>query len=79
MLKSSGKQTDAQKLLAYLVSEAGQRALAGSDSYEYPLRPGVPPPAGLPPLSSFGTSSLTPAQLGDGHEALELEQKLGLL
>lgn len=79
VLKSSSKQTDAQKLVAYLVSEAGQRTLTGSDSYEYPLRPGVPPPAGLPPLSSFGTSVLTPAQLGDGHEALELEQKLGLL
>ena len=49
------------------------------DSYEYPLHPGVPAPAGLPPLSSFGPSSLTPAQLGDGHEALALEQQLGLL
>jgi len=79
VLRSSGKQADAQKLLAYLVSEAGQRTLAGSDSYEYPLRPGVSPPAGLAPLSSFGPSSLTPAQLGDGHEALELEQQVGLL
>ncbi len=79
VLRSSANQARAQKLLAYLVSEAGQRVLAASDSYEYPLRPGVKPPAGLPPLSSFGPSSLTPAQLGDGHEALELEQKLGLL
>jgi iron(III) transport system substrate-binding protein len=79
VLRSSGKQADAQKLVAYLVSEAAQRALAACDSYEYPLRPGVPPPHGLPPLSSFGTSVLTPAQLGDGREALELEQKLGLL
>jgi iron(III) transport system substrate-binding protein len=79
VLRSSAKQADAQKLLAYLVSEAGQKALAGSDSYEYPLRPGIKPPAGLTPLSSFGASSLTPAQLGDGHEALELEQQVGLL
>jgi iron(III) transport system substrate-binding protein len=79
VLRSSGKQADAQKLLAYLVSEGGQRTLAGSDSYEYPLRPGVVAPKGLPPLSSFGPSSLTPAQLGDGREALELEQKVGLL
>jgi iron(III) transport system substrate-binding protein len=79
VLRSSAKQADAQKLLAYLVSEGGQRALAGSDSYEYPLRPGVAPHPGLPALSSFGTSSLTPAQLGDGHEALELEQQAGLL
>ncbi len=79
VLRSSSKQAQAQKLLAFLVGEEGQQALASSDSYEYPLRPGVRPPAGLPPLSSFGPSSLTPAQLGDGHEALELEQKLGLL
>jgi iron(III) transport system substrate-binding protein len=79
VLRSSGKQAAAQKLLAYLVSKGGQQALAGSDSYEYPLRPGVAPPKGLPPLSSFGPSVLTPAQLGDGHEALELEQKTGLL
>jgi iron(III) transport system substrate-binding protein len=79
VLKSSSKQTDAQKLLEYLVSAAGQRTLATSDSYEYPLRPGIAPPPGLPPLSSFGESVLTPAQLGDGHEALELEQNLGLL
>lgn len=79
VLRSSGKQADAQKLLAYLVSEAGQHALASSDSWEYPLRPGVAPHPGLPPLSSFGPSSLTPAQLGNGREALELEQKVGLL
>ncbi|HXB16895.1 MAG TPA: extracellular solute-binding protein [Solirubrobacteraceae bacterium] len=79
VLRSSNRQADAQKLLAFLVSEAGQRTLASSDSYEYPLRPGVAPPAGLPPLSSFGASALTPAQLGDGHEALEIEQHLGLL
>ena len=79
VLRSSDKQAAAQKLLAYLVSDGGQRVLADSDSYEYPLRPGVPPTRGLPPLASFGPSVLTPAQLGDGHEALELEQKLGLL
>src|SRR5581483_8990425 len=58
VLRSSGKQADAQKLLAFLVSEQGQQALAASDSWEYPLRPGVAPHPGLPPLSSFGTSSL---------------------
>ncbi len=79
VLRASGNQAKAQQLLAYLVSQGGQEALAHSDSYEYPLRPGVGPPPGLPPLSSFGGSVLTPAQLGDGHEALELEQKLGLL
>jgi iron(III) transport system substrate-binding protein len=79
VLRSSDHQTDAQKLLSYLVSAGAQKALAASDSYEYPLRPGVAPPAGLPPLASFGPSALTPAQLGNGREALEIEQHLGLL
>ena len=53
--------------------------IAHSDSWEYPLRPGVPPAAGLKPLASLGANSLTPAELGDGSEALAMEQRLGLL
>ena len=53
--------------------------LAHSDSYEYPLRPGVPAPAGLRPFAELQPASLTPAELGDGSEALALEQKVGLL
>lgn len=79
ILKSSSKKPAAQKLLAFLVSGAGQQTLAHSQSWEYPLRPGVSPAAGLPALSSFHANALTPAELGDGHEALALEQRLGLL
>jgi len=70
---------DAQKLLAFLVSNAGQQTIAHSQSWEYPLRPGVSPAKGLAPLSSFHATSLTPAELGNGSEALEMEQRLGLL
>lgn len=79
VLRSSRKQADAQRLLAFLVSHAGQETIAHSDSYEYPLRPGVAPAAGLPALSSFHAVSLTPAELGDGSQALAMEQRLGLL
>ncbi|MHB8532188.1 MAG: extracellular solute-binding protein [Solirubrobacteraceae bacterium] len=79
VLRSSSKQAAAQKLLAFLVSRAGQEQIVHSDSWEYPLRPGVAAPAGLRPLSALGAGVLTPAQLGDGHEALALEQQLGLL
>ena len=79
VLRSSRKQADAQKLVAFLVSHAGQEALAHSDSFEYPLRPGVTAAPGLPPLASFHATALTPAELGDGHEALAMEQRLGLL
>jgi iron(III) transport system substrate-binding protein len=79
VLRSSRNRADAQKLLAFLVSNAGQQALAHSQSWEYPLRPGVSPAPGLAPLSSFHATSLTPAELGDGSEALAMEQRLGLL
>jgi iron(III) transport system substrate-binding protein len=79
VLKSSSHQAAAQAFLAFLVSQKGQEVLAHSHSYEYPLRPGVKPAAVLPPFSSLHPTALTPAELGDGSEALELEQKLGLL
>ena len=79
MLKSSSHQAGAQAFLAFLVSRAGQEAIAHSHSYEYPLRPGVAAAPGLPPFAELNAVSLTPAELGDGRAALELEQKLGLL
>ena len=79
VLKSSQHRAAAERFLEFLVSRPGQEVLAHSDSYEYPLRPGVPAPAGLRPFSELQPASLTPAELGDGGEALELEQKVGLL
>jgi len=79
VLKSSSHQADAQKLLAFLVSHAGQETIAHSHSYEYPLRPGVAPAPGLRPFAELKPAALTPAELGDGSKALALEQKLGLL
>jgi len=78
VLKSSSHQAAAQAFLAFLVSSTGQETIAHSHSYEYPLRPGVSPAAGLPPLSELRPAALTPAELGDGSAALALEQKLGL-
>ena len=49
ILRSSSHQADAQKLLAFMVSEEGQQTIAHSDSYEYPLRPGwLRPPTSRP-------------------------------
>ncbi len=79
VLRSSTHQADAQALLAFMVSQEGQEAIAHSDSFEYPIRPGVAAATGLPPLSSFKPAQLTPAELGDGSAPLALEQKLGLL
>jgi iron(III) transport system substrate-binding protein len=79
VLKSSSHQADAQAFLAFLVSRTGQETIAHSHSYEYPLRPGVPPAPGLRPFADIHPVSLTPAELGDGGMALAMEQKLGLL
>ncbi len=79
VLSSSPHQARAQRFVAFLVSPAGQQVLAHSRSYEYPLRPGVAPAAGLPPLASIAPRSLLPGSLGDGSGPLALEQKLGLL
>jgi iron(III) transport system substrate-binding protein len=79
VLRSSSHQAAAQRFLAFLVSASGQRVLAHSDSFEYPLRPGVPASPQLRPLSAIKPNSLTPAELGDGRAPLEMEQRLGLL
>lgn len=79
ILRSSPQQAAAQRFLSFLVSTEGQEVIARSQSYEYPLRPGVAAAAALPALSSLHPAQFTPAELGDGREALELEQRLGLL
>jgi len=79
VLASSTHKAHARAFLAFLVSREGQETIAHSDSFEYPLRLGVSAPAGLTPLVSLHPNALTPADLGDGGQALALEQKLGLL
>jgi iron(III) transport system substrate-binding protein len=79
ILRSSAHRGAAQRFLAFLVSHTGQETIADSHSYEYPLRPGVSPAAGLRPFAALHPVSITPAQLGDGSAALAMEQKLGLL
>ncbi|HEY2704388.1 MAG TPA: iron ABC transporter substrate-binding protein [Candidatus Dormibacteraeota bacterium] len=73
---ASGQHQDlAQRFVAYLVSEPAQRIIATSESWEYPLLPGVPDPR-LPPLAQL-TSPVV--DLGTGREALDLLQQAGLL
>ncbi len=50
ILKSSAHQDAAQKFLSYLVSPQGQTRLTESESWEYPVLPGIPPSKGLPPF-----------------------------
>jgi iron(III) transport system substrate-binding protein len=79
VLASSAHKPAAVRFLAFLVSAAGQRIIAQSDSFEYPLHAGVAPHPGLPPLSDFHPDKAdTLARLGDGSVALGLLQQAQL-
>jgi iron(III) transport system substrate-binding protein len=79
MLASSKHAEAAQRFLSYVVSPAGQEIIATSDSYEYPLRPGVTNKNLERPFASLIPPALSVAQLGDGQEAFRLLQDVGLL
>jgi iron(III) transport system substrate-binding protein len=79
ILASSTHQAAAQKFLAFLVSAAGQKIISQTDSFEYPIRPGVAANPQLPPLSSLHPDPAdTIARLGDGSTALTLLQQAQL-
>jgi iron(III) transport system substrate-binding protein len=78
ILESSKHQAEAQKLVAFLVSKAGQEVIAHSLSYEYPLDHGVTQPAETP-FADLEPNSITVADLGTGSTAIALMRKAGLL
>jgi iron(III) transport system substrate-binding protein len=81
VIKSSKHQAEAEQLVAFLVSAAGQQVIGGpsSDSFEYPLRPGVAASPELRPFSEMQPAPLSIADLGDGAESLQLLQQAQLL
>jgi iron(III) transport system substrate-binding protein len=79
ILKSSKNQADAQKFLAFLVSEQGQEIIKNSISFEYPLDHGVTASSQEPPFSTLQPNPITVADLGDGSTAISLLQQTGLL
>jgi iron(III) transport system substrate-binding protein len=79
ILKSSKNQADAQKFLAFLVSEPGQEIIKNSISFEYPLDHGVAASSQEPPFSTLQPNPITVADLGDGSTAISLLQQTGLL
>jgi iron(III) transport system substrate-binding protein len=79
VLASSHHQTAADQFLAFLVAAQGQEVIVNSDSFEYPLRPGVAAPAGLRPFDQLEPAPVTIADLGDGSVALKLIQQAQLV
>jgi iron(III) transport system substrate-binding protein len=79
VLKASKHQAAAQQFLAFLVSAAGQQVMLDSNSFEYPLHPGVAPPPGVRPFNELQPAPLSVGELGDGSEALHLIQQVQLV
>jgi len=79
ILKSSIHQANAQRFLAFLVSPQAQQIIAHSESYEYPITPGIAASAKELPLAQLQPNSVTIADLGDGATAVSLLRQAGLL
>ena len=78
ILKSGKHQADAARLVEYLLSEPAQRHFA-TENFEYPLRPGVPTAAGLPPLEATQGPPINLGDLANLDRTLDLLRSTGLL
>jgi iron(III) transport system substrate-binding protein len=79
VLRSSGRQAAAQKLLAFMVSARGQQIIAHSDSFEYPIASGVETAQPETPFADLHPNPIGIAALGDGAAAISLLQTAQLL
>lgn len=78
VLTSSDSTAEAERLVAFLLSETGQTYFAES-TFEYPLIPGVPPAGGLPTLEELDPPQLDLSDLDSIAETQELLDSVGLL
>lgn len=79
ILRSSPNQAEAQRFVAFLTSAQGQRIIARSTSFEYPIRSGVTTAQPETPFSQLQPNSISIAQLGTGAQAIKLLQEAQLL
>ena len=76
--KFSQHREAAQKLLSYMISEAGQKQFAEANR-EYPTRPGVAAAAQVPPLSSYKVADVHMSDLGKYRSAtLDIIESVGM-
>lgn len=78
VLASSDNQTDAEKFVEFLTSEAGQQGLADSYALEYPLNPAVELEPPVEPLSSLQPPPVNVSDL-DGQAVVDLMTEAGFL
>lgn len=79
LLKSSKQSKNAERFIGFLVSKRGQKIIAASDDFEYPIRSDVAPNRALPPLARIGHTSLSVTSLGNGELAARLIRQAGLV
>ena len=78
VLESSENKTDAEKFIAYLVSEEGQQALADSYALEYPLNPAVQLDPPVKPFDELDPPRVDVSDL-DNDAAVDLLTQVGFL
>jgi iron(III) transport system substrate-binding protein len=72
VLASSHHRSQAERLVAFFVSRAGQRLISAGDDFEYPVRPGVAANPQLPPFASIPHASISVAALGNDVAARQM-------
>jgi iron(III) transport system substrate-binding protein len=78
-LASSAHKEAAGTFIEFLASPTAQKIIAGSDSFEYPLLPGIAANSELPALSTLHPGTVSISELGDGSTAISLLQQAQLL
>lgn len=77
LVKGTQRQADAERLARYLLGAEGQKFFA-EETFEYPLTPAAPAPAGLPPLDSIQGPKIDLAALAPLKETLAMLTEVGL-
>ncbi len=77
VLKTAKNAAAAQKFLAFLVSEEGQKVLVSTYA-EYPVRVGIASPYLIKPLDEIG-STVSPMDVGSAQLSYDLQKEAGLL
>lgn len=78
VLAASDHQSDAEKFVEYLTSEAGQQGLADSYALEYPLNPAVQLDPPVEPFDSLQPPAVNVSDL-DGQAVVEMMTEVGFL
>lgn len=75
--KGSVRRTEALKLIAFLLSEAGQSHFA-NHNFEYPTVPGAPTHPSVPPVAELRLAEVDQIHLADLGPTLTMLRQLGL-